>query len=123
MKILIANLGSTSLKYRLFQFEGGQETLLARGGFERVTDYPRAIEDCLAELKKVGSIRDEGELAAVGFKTIMARGLTGCVLAGRGGGWRHGSLQRNRARPQPALHHRHSPLCQTHAEHAVNRLV
>ncbi len=23
------------------------------GGFERVTDYPKAIEDCLAELNKV----------------------------------------------------------------------
>ena len=39
MKILVANLGSTSLKYRLFDFSGGQERLLTRGGFERVTDY------------------------------------------------------------------------------------
>ncbi len=79
MKVLVANLGSTSLKYRLFDFAGGQERLLARGGFERVTDYPKAIDDCLAELKNGGCIRSEQDLAAVGFKTIMARGVNGCV--------------------------------------------
>ena len=50
-----------------------------KGGFERVTDYPKAIGDCLAQLKEGGYIRDESELAAVGFKTIMARGVNGCV--------------------------------------------
>ena len=79
VKILVANLGSTSLKYRLFDFSNGEERLLARGGFERVTDYAKVIEDCLAEMKNGGWIRDESELAAVGFKTIMARGLDGCV--------------------------------------------
>jgi len=34
MKILVANLGSTSLKYRLFDFSGGKEELLTRGGYE-----------------------------------------------------------------------------------------
>ena len=52
MKILVANLGSTSLKWRLFDFSNSAERLLHKGGFERVTDYPKAIEDCLAELKK-----------------------------------------------------------------------
>lgn len=79
MKILVANLGSTSLKWRLFDFSNGQERLLHKGGFERVMDYPKAIADCLAELKKSGAITDESELAAVGFKTIMAKGVTGCV--------------------------------------------
>jgi acetate kinase len=79
MKILVANLGSTSLKYRLFDFSGGQERLLARGGFERVADYAQAIDSCLAELMKGGWIKDESDLAAVGFKTIMARGINGCV--------------------------------------------
>jgi acetate kinase len=79
MKILIANLGSTSLKYRLFDFSNSQEALLARGGFERVTDYSKAIESCLDELKNSGAIQNEGDLSAVGFKTIMARGITGCV--------------------------------------------
>lgn len=79
MKILVANLGSTSLKYRLFDFAGGQERLVTRGGFERVTDYPQAIESCLGELKKNGAIETEGDLAAVGFKTVLAKGVTGCV--------------------------------------------
>ena len=79
MKILVANLGSTSLKWRLFDFSNGREQMLHKGGFERVTDYAKAIEDCLAELKASGAITHERDLAAVGFKTIMARGLTGCV--------------------------------------------
>lgn len=79
MKILIANIGSTSLKWRLFDFSNGAETLLHKGGFERVTDYPKAIGDCLAQLKEAGVIAGEGELAAVGFKTVIAKDVTGCV--------------------------------------------
>jgi len=79
MKILVANLGSTSLKWRLFDFSNGQELLLHKGGFERVTDYPSTIGDCLALLKQGGHIQSETDLAAVGFKTIMARGVNGCV--------------------------------------------
>ena len=79
MKILVANLGSTSLKYRLFDFSGDQEQLLTRGGYERVTDYPGTIEACLTDLKKGGFIQNDSDLAAVGFKTIMARGVNGCV--------------------------------------------
>jgi len=79
MKILVANLGSTSLKWRLFDFSNGAETLLHKGGFERVTDYPKAIEDCLVQLKTAGAIAGENELAAVGFKTVIAKNVTGCV--------------------------------------------
>jgi acetate kinase len=79
MKILVANLGSTSLKWRLFDFSNGAERLLHKGGFERVTDYPKAIEDCLAQLKEGGAISNERELAAVGFKTVLAKGVSGCV--------------------------------------------
>ena len=79
MKILIANLGSTSLKWRLFDFASGAEKLLHKGGFERVTDYAKAIEDCLAQLKEAGAIASESELAAVGFKTVIAKDVTGCV--------------------------------------------
>ncbi len=79
MKILVANLGSTSLKWRLFDFSTDAERLLHKGGFERVADYPKAIGDCLAQLKEAGHIKSEGDLAAVGFKTIMARGVNGCV--------------------------------------------
>jgi acetate kinase len=79
VKILVANLGSTSLKWRLFDFSNGHERLLHKGGFERVSDYPKAIGDCLIQLKDSGHIENESELAAVGFKTIMARGINGCV--------------------------------------------
>ena len=40
-------------------------------------DYPKAIEDCLAELKKAGAIQDESELSAVGFKVVLAKDVTG----------------------------------------------
>ena len=79
MKILVANIGSTSLKWRLFDFSSSPERMLHKGGFERVTDYPKAIEDCLAELKKAGAIESESDLAAVGFKTVLAKDVTGCV--------------------------------------------
>lgn len=79
MKILVANLGSTSLKWRLFDLANGQERLLHKGGLERVSDYPKAIEECLGQLKAAGAIQDEKELSAVGFKTVVAKGLNGCV--------------------------------------------
>ena len=79
MKILIANLGSTSMKYRLFDFTSGDGEVLARGGMERVTDHAVAIEQVLAELKEGNWIATEADLAAVGFKTIMAEGCTGCL--------------------------------------------
>ena len=79
MKILVANIGSTSLKWRLFDFSNGAERLLHKGGLERVTDYPAAIEDCLRQLKTAGAIANESDLAAVGFKTVIAKDVTGCV--------------------------------------------
>ena len=79
MKILVANIGSTSLKWRLFDFANNAERLLHRGGFERVTNYLQAIDDCLAELKKSKVIKGESELSAIGFKTIIAKNVTGCV--------------------------------------------
>jgi acetate kinase len=79
VKILIANLGSTSLKWRLFDCSESGEKLLHKGGFERVSDYAKAIEGCLAAMKDDGAIQSEKDLAAVGFKTVMARGLNGCV--------------------------------------------
>lgn len=79
MKILVANLGSTSLKWRLFDFSHGDERLLHKGGLERVSDYAQAIEGCLSQLRDAGHIRSPEDLAAVGFKTIMARGFNGCL--------------------------------------------
>ena len=79
MKILVANLGSTSLKWRLFDVSNGQEQMLHKGGLERVSDYPKAIEECLAQLRDAGHITSEKDLAAVGFKTVLAKDVNGCV--------------------------------------------
>jgi len=79
VKILVANIGSTSLKWRLFDFSNGQERMLHKGGFERVSDYPKALENCLAQLQDAGHISSEQDLSAVGFKTVAAKGVTGCV--------------------------------------------
>lgn len=79
MKILIANLGSTSMKYRLFDFSSGDGELLTRGGLERVSDHAEAIEQVLGKLRKGDWIASEDDLAAVGFKSIMAEGRTGCL--------------------------------------------
>jgi len=82
MNILVANLGSTSFKFRLFRFDGaGEASLLAKGGYERVTDYGQAIDDCLAELKAAGHVRSSADLHGVGFKTVLGKNLTGCVRA------------------------------------------
>ena len=79
MKILVANIGSTSLKWRLFDCANGAERLVHKGGFERVTEYSKAVEDCLGQLRDAGAIATERDVAAVGFKTVIAKDVTGCV--------------------------------------------
>ncbi len=81
MKILVANLGSTSFKYRLFLFEGEEATLLAKGGYERVEDHGKAISDALKKLISEGSLVGLDDLDGVGFKTVLGKGLSGCVPA------------------------------------------
>jgi len=81
MLVLVANLGSTSFKYRLFRMDesGGHD--LAKGGYERVTDYAAVIEDALATLQRDGVISGPDEIDAVGFKTVLGKDLSGCVIA------------------------------------------
>lgn len=81
MKILVANLGSTSFKYRLFEIDDAQANLLAKGGFERVTEYTPCIETMLDSLIGEGHIQSGEELDAVGFKTVLGKDLSGCVEA------------------------------------------
>lgn len=52
---------------------------MTRGGFERVEDYRGAVDACLAQLQEGGHIESAADLAAVGFKTVLADGVTGCV--------------------------------------------
>jgi acetate kinase len=82
MKILVANIGSTSFKYRLFDMPDG--TVLAEGRTERIgrggecPDYrtatERAIGSIVGQGKPLGALRD---LSAVGFKAVHARALSG----------------------------------------------
>ncbi len=104
MKILVCNVGSTSLKYQLFEMDG--ESVLAKGGVERVgaatspmrhratggtevareihaPDHSAAVAEMLALLQDsdpaVGVIGGLDEVSAVGFKVVGARGVTGAV--------------------------------------------
>lgn len=61
MNILIPNLGSTSLKYQILAMP--EERVLARGRFERVTNYRSAIAEIRA---------GETRVDAVGFKAVHA---------------------------------------------------
>ncbi len=100
MKILVANLGSTSFKYRLFDM--ADERVLARGGVERIgsaqsrcfvesggareeddgrgaaTTPRRCGSACNSWPTRRGAAsKDPSELAAIGFKAVHARGVTG----------------------------------------------
>ena len=79
MYILVANLGSTSFKYRLFRVEGTEPALVTKGGYERVSDYEACIGDMLAALKADGCLAGEDDVSAVGFKTVLGKDLSGCV--------------------------------------------
>lgn len=100
MKILVANLGSTSFKYRLFQLDGTAERQIARGGIDRigqpesrcvveigtnessmtanVPDHAAALRMCLEQLTgEGGCLTDVGEVAGIGFKAVHAGRLSG----------------------------------------------
>jgi acetate kinase len=102
MKVLVANLGSTSFKYRLFDMAGEQQ--LARGGVERIgdkqsqafveigprrteltvlaPDHAAAVEQCFAQLTdpEYGCLESAAQIAAIGFKAVHG---------GRAGGVAH----------------------------------
>lgn len=81
MLVLIANLGSTSFKYRLFRMEEGGGEVVAKGGYERVEDHGAVIEDALSSLQEEDVISSPSAIDAVGFKTVIGKNLSGCVMA------------------------------------------
>jgi len=81
MLILVANLGSTSFKYRLFRMDESGGEVVAKGGYERVSDYAGVIDDALATLQRDGVIASPDDIDAVGFKTVLGKNLSGCVIA------------------------------------------
>lgn len=92
MRILVANLGSTSFKYRLFDMTDERE--LARGGIDRiggeqsrcvakigdwsedtsmhVSDHGVAVEVCLKQLTDPthGCLDSPADVSAIGFKAV-----------------------------------------------------
>ena len=99
MKILVANLGSTSFKYRLFDMV--DERQLASGAIDRigssesrctvqigdrreemttqVPDHADAVRRCLAQLTDSagGCLTDASEVSAIGFKAVHGGRLSG----------------------------------------------
>lgn len=102
MKILVANLGSTSFKYQLIDM--ADERQLAKGGIERigspmsrctvqigqertvedrhVPDHAAAVRQCLAQLTdpKAGCLKDASEVSAIGFKAVHGGRVSGAQL-------------------------------------------
>jgi len=102
MRILVVNVGSTSLKFRLFEMP--DETVLAEGKIERVgtpispvtyragdestreatiacPDQTTAIRHALSLMTGPGGVLpDLAELAAVGFKPVHAKGISDAVF-------------------------------------------
>ena len=106
MKVLVANLGSTSFKYRLFDLPS--ERQLARGGIDRigqpesncfveietaagphreetktrVADHAEAVRICLGQLTNPewGCLQSVAEVGAIGFKAVFAGRLSGVRL-------------------------------------------
>jgi len=81
VKILVANLGSTSFKYRLIDMGDVDAAELASGGYERVSDYTECIEDMLNNLIGEGHLQSGEDIDAIGFKTVLGKDLSGCVEA------------------------------------------
>jgi acetate kinase len=99
VKILVANLGSTSFKFRLFDMGG--EAQLARGGIDRigqsgsrcvveigprreeirrdVADHADAVRLCFERLTdpESGCLGSVDEVAGIGFKAVLAGKLSG----------------------------------------------
>ena len=98
--LLVANLGSTSFKYRLFDM--ASERQLARGGIDRIgqdadsscvaeigeqkiqtsqriADHAAAVRICLEQLTDpdAGCLKSVDEVQAIGFKAVFAGRLSG----------------------------------------------
>lgn len=101
MKVLVANLGSTSFKYRLFDLSN--EAQLAKGAIDRigqsgalsscsiqigsykadsiqaVPDHAAAVGICLEQLTDAdhGCLKSVNEVGGIGFKAVFAGDLSG----------------------------------------------
>ena len=105
MKVLVANLGSTSFKYRLFDMD--HEEQLARGAIDRIgqasdstclveigdncveeerriPDHAAAVRMCLDQLTapESGCLSTVDKVAAIGFKAVFAGSMSGIHIVG-----------------------------------------
>jgi len=101
MITLVANLGSTSFKYKLFDISDDQERVLAVGAADRLgqgqsnwsvevgdqerygvvdlADHTAAIELHLAQLTELGAIASIDAVEAIGFKAVHGGPISGAV--------------------------------------------
>ncbi|MAE62777.1 MAG: acetate kinase [Phycisphaeraceae bacterium] len=101
MIILVANLGSTSFKYKLFDMADGREQVLAQGAADRIglgasawhvaasdrqrdgtsdlADHAAAIELHLEHLIELAIIDRIEQVEAIGFKAVHGGHLSGAV--------------------------------------------
>lgn len=71
MKVLVLNVGSSSVKYDLFEIKGEHEAVaVVRGQKEEVTDFSAALEDLVDEVVCAARLRDRREIAAVGHRVV-----------------------------------------------------
>lgn len=99
MKILVANLGSTSFKYRLYDMPTARQ--LAQGSIDRigaeescsvvkigdyrdettaaVADHAEAVRRCFEQLtdEQHGCLKDGSEVSAIGFKAVHGGRISG----------------------------------------------
>lgn len=102
MIVLVANLGSTSFKFRLFDMT--TEAQIARGGIDRIggerseciisigsvevrsqdqmPNHAAAVEHCLSALtdQETGCLTSVSEVGAIGFKAVFAGSMGGVRL-------------------------------------------
>ncbi len=100
MIVLVANLGSTSFKYKLFDLDAQSQQVLARGDADRIgqgdsrwsitalqgessgtrdlADHGQAIDLHLQQLGKLG-VEQASHLQAIGFKAVHGGPISGAV--------------------------------------------
>lgn len=101
MIVLVANLGSTSFKYKLFDFAGSKQRVLAVGAADRIgqgngswllragdrradgtidlADHAAAIDLHLAALVRLGVVSTLDQIDAIGFKAVHGGPVTEAV--------------------------------------------
>lgn len=103
MQILVANLGSTSFKHKLFYLDGSEERVLAEGAADRIgqgdsawsakccktgeslkgtldlEDHAAAVKLQLDALIRMGVIESIEDIDAIGFKAVHGGPISGAV--------------------------------------------